>query len=114
MTRRESILLSASALAGHKLLTAADVPSIESEIVRLKLKHTWTTVMSSSEYRDTLHLRYVRDGITGHGEGAPIVRYNESAESAQKVVESLRPSLLKSDPAAFSKIMADVFHRVEG
>ena len=28
-----------------------------------------------------------RDGITGHGEGAPIVRYHEDAESARKAVE---------------------------
>ena len=35
--------------------------------------------MSSSAYRDTLHTAYTRDGITGHGEGAPIVRYHEDA-----------------------------------
>ena len=51
------------------------------KIVRLNLRHTWTTTMSSSEYRDTLHLAYSRDGITGHGEGAPIVRYHEDAEA---------------------------------
>jgi L-Ala-D/L-Glu epimerase len=114
ITRRDSFRLAAAALAAQSVRAAPGQASLDASIIRLKLKHTWTTVMSSSDYRDTLHLRYVRDGITGHGEGAPIVRYKESAESAQKVVESLRPSLLKSDPAVFSKIMADVFHRVEG
>ena len=38
---------------------------VESEIVRLKLRHTWTTVMSSSDYRETLLCRYTRDGVTG-------------------------------------------------
>ncbi len=56
-------------------------------VVRLKLKHTWTTVMSSSDYRDNLHLRYTRDGLTGLGEGAPIVRYKEDAASARRAVE---------------------------
>ena len=61
--------------------------------------------MSSSEYRDTLHLRYTREGITGIGEGAPIVRYNENAELAQRVVESVRDLLTSADPWQFSKVM---------
>jgi len=63
---------------------------LETEIVRLNLRHTWTTTMSSSAYRDTLHVRYIRDGVTGHGEGAPIVRYKENAADAEKAVESVR------------------------
>ena len=66
--------------------------------MRLNLQHTWTTTMSSSEYRDTLHTSYTRDGITGHGEGAPIVRYKEDAKGAQKAVESVRDLLLSADP----------------
>ena len=84
------------------------------KIVRLNLQHTWTTTMSSSQYRDTLHATYTRDGITGHGEGAPIVRYHEDAESARKAVESVRDLLLRADPMQFSKIMAEVFKRVPG
>ena len=62
--------------------------------------------MSSSDYRDTLYVAYTRDGITGHGEGAPIVRYNEDAEGAQKAVESVRGLLLAADPWQFAKVMA--------
>ena len=58
--------------------------TLDTAIVRLNLRHTWTTTMSSSEYRDTLHVRFTRDGLTGTGEGAPIVRYHESAESARR------------------------------
>src|SRR4029077_7920487 len=32
--------------------------SLTTKIVRLNLKHTWTTPMSSSQYRDTLHTTY--------------------------------------------------------
>jgi L-alanine-DL-glutamate epimerase-like enolase superfamily enzyme len=70
--------------------------------------------MSSSQYRDTLHVALTRDGITGHGEGAPIVRYHEDAASARKAVESVRDLLLTSDPMRFAKIMAGVFQRVPG
>jgi len=93
----------------------AGAPStIESKIVRLKLLHTWTTVMSSSDYRDTVHLHYRREGITGVGEGAPIVRYHENAESAQQAIESIRDFLAFADPRQFAKVMAEVFRRVEG
>ena len=70
--------------------------------------------MSSSQYRDTLHTTFTRGGITGRGEGAPIVRYHEDAASAQKAVESVRELLVGTDPMQFAKIMAEVFKRVPG
>src|SRR5579863_10486660 len=88
--------------------------TLETEIVRLHLRHTWTTTMASSAWRDTLHVTYSRDGITGHGEGAPIIRYHEDAASARRAVESLRDLLLTADPMHFSRIMAQVFDRVPG
>jgi L-alanine-DL-glutamate epimerase-like enolase superfamily enzyme len=95
-------------------VAAAPGPSIETRIMRLNLRHTWTTTMSSSQYRDTLYVAYARDGITGHGEGAPIVRYHEDAESARKAVESVRALLLSANPMQFAKVMAEVFRRVPG
>jgi L-alanine-DL-glutamate epimerase-like enolase superfamily enzyme len=117
LTRRDSFRFSAlafSGLAAARAVPAAAPTTFDDRIVRLNLKHTWTTVMSSSEYRDTLHVSYSRDGITGHGEGAPIVRYKESAESAKQAVDSVRDLLLAADPAQFSKIMDQVGRRVQG
>lgn len=88
--------------------------TLTTKIVRLKLRHTWTTTMSSSDYRDNLHLQFARDGITGFGEGAPIVRYHEDAESAQKAVGAVRDYFLSANPWQFEKLMAEVFHRVQG
>src|SRR5581483_11154567 len=104
----------AAAVPAAGALRAATPPSLEAKVVRLNLQHTWTTTMSSSQYRDTLHVAYSRDGITGHGEGAPIVRYKEDAESAKKAVESVRDLLLAANPMQFSKIMRQVFERVPG
>ena len=87
---------------------------LETEIKRLKLRHTWTTTMSSSEFRDTLHVRYTRDGATGYGEGAPIVRYHENAVDAQKSLESMRDFLLSVNPWQFRKNSAELFGKLQG
>ena len=64
---------------------------VDTDIIRLKLRHTWTTTMSSSAYRDTLHVRFHRDGITGIGEGAPIIRENAlTAKSALCALGAMR------------------------
>jgi L-alanine-DL-glutamate epimerase-like enolase superfamily enzyme len=117
MNRRN--FLKTAAVAGcppgpAPVLAAPPGASIETKILRLNLQHMWTTTMSSSQYRDTLHVAYARDGITGHGEGAPIVRYHEDAESARKAVESVRALLLSANPMQFAKVMAEVFRRVPG
>ncbi len=116
MKRRDFLAAGAamSAMSGMNVAGGAAAPAFTTRIVRLNLQHTWTTTMSSSQYRDTLHTAYTRDGITGHGEGAPIVRYHEDATGAQKAAESVRDLLLSSDPMQFSKIMAKVFQRVPG
>jgi L-Ala-D/L-Glu epimerase len=88
--------------------------TIDTEIVRLQLRHTWTTTMSSSDFRDTLHVRYTRDGITGVGEGAPIVRYHEDAASARAAVERLADYLTQADPLAFDALLGGVLGRLEG
>ncbi len=119
MRRRD--LMKAGALAG----AAAWLPkaeggerrgpaTLQADVVRLQLKHTWTTTMSSSHYRDTLHVRYTRDGLTGVGEGAPIVRYKESAIEGQKALAPLRDFVVSSDPWAFDKLMAEVSRKLEG
>src|SRR6266478_3747845 len=113
MTRRDALKIPLIASAAS-LAPAASPARLETEIVRLKLLHPWTTVMSSSDFRDTLHVRYSKDGITGHGEGAPIVRYKEDAQSAQQAVNSVKDLVASSDPWQFSKLMAEVFHRVDG
>jgi len=116
MNRRDFLTAGAamSAISGMNPADGAAPPAFTTRIVRLNLQHTWTTTMSSSQYRDTLYTAYTRDGITGHGEGAPIVRYHEDAAGAQKAADSVRDLLLSSDPMQFGKIMAEVFQRVPG
>lgn len=128
MNRREFVQTAALASAASALpggiLSAADgktgapmtqkQPSLEASVVRLNLRHTWTTTMSSSQYRDTLHVKLTRDGITGTGEGAPIVRYKEDAVSGKAAVESIRDLLLSMSPDHYEKIMQEVRARFRG
>jgi len=115
MRRRDYLKLSGTALAINTMpALAADDAQLQDEVIRLQLKHTWTTVMSSATYRDTLHVQYGRDGLVGYGEGAPIVRYNETPQTAKYAVETVRGLLEQADPAQFSRIMAHVFSRIEG
>jgi len=93
---------------------ATSSTTLETEIVRLQLRHTWTTTMSSSTYRDTLYVRFIRDGITGHGEGAPIIRYQENAAGARQAVESVRDLVVAADPWEFEKLHAEIARRLSG
>ena len=96
--------------------TATETSSgkLATEIYRVKLKHTWTTHMSSSDYRDVIYARYSAGGVTGIGEGAPIVRYKESAETAQKMLASIQSYVESMDPWCFEKDMRAVFQKVQG
>jgi L-alanine-DL-glutamate epimerase-like enolase superfamily enzyme len=87
---------------------------LETKVVRLRLRHTWTTTMSSSEFRDTLHVRYARDGVDGRGEGAPIVRYQENAEGARAALEATREVVLAGDPWSLEGLLAQSFRGLEG
>src|SRR5205809_2024709 len=115
MNRRSFLRAAGIAPAAGALAEAAGTPpSLAATRVRLNLQHTWTTTMSSSQYRDTLHTTYKRGGIIGHGEGAPIVRYKEDAAGAQKAIEAVQDLLVKSDPMQYTKIMAEVFKAIPG
>jgi L-alanine-DL-glutamate epimerase-like enolase superfamily enzyme len=102
-----------AAIAAPLSASAADA-SIELRIVRLRLKHTWTTTMSSSDYRDTLHVHYDRSGITGIGEGAPIVRYNESAAAGREALEPLLDQFRAGNPDGFDKLLTNLFAKLPG
>ena len=103
-------------MAFSPLLGAAAGPrtTISARSMRLELVNTWTTVMSSSTYRETLGVSVVSGGITGVGEGAPIVRYNESAAQGIEIVNGLREVFAGADPSQYVKLLDRVFSKVDG
>jgi L-alanine-DL-glutamate epimerase-like enolase superfamily enzyme len=70
--------------------------------------------MSSSAFRETLHVRIIRDGIVGFGEGAPIVRYHEDAAGGKRALDALAPMIATADPLKFDRLLSDVFAKLEG
>ncbi len=121
MNRRQALGVIAGAVTLPRTLRAspATVPAqtqsmLAARLVRLDLRHTWTTVMSSSSFRDVIQVSIIRDGITGTGEGAPIARYHETAVSALRAVESVRELLERADPQQFVPLLAEVGKRIPG
>ncbi len=113
MRRREWLGAAAASLAAAPAQSAG-AAQIRAEIVRLRLRHTWTTVMSSSDYRDNVHLSYRRDGVTALGEAAPIPRYKEDAVGAKSAIEGLRTWLAGADPWRFARIERELAQKLPG
>jgi L-alanine-DL-glutamate epimerase-like enolase superfamily enzyme len=70
--------------------------------------------MSSSAYRDTLHAEYTRDGLTGYGEGAGIVRYQQSAKGGQAALDSVLALITAAEPWHFEKLVAELDRKLPG
>lgn len=81
---------------------------VQCSLKRLMLRHTWTTHMSSSEYRDTVQFQYSRDGVTGHGEGAPIIRYQEYPAQAMQAIDAIAGQITCGDPWMYEKFLGQV------
>lgn len=115
MRRRQALtsLLTAPLVAqtGSRTTTTT---TTSAEVFRVKLRHTWTTTMSSSDFRDVIYFSLSRNGFTGHGEGAPIVRYNETAQQAVETLKGLQAFFTASDPRYYNKLLAQLSTRVEG
>jgi L-Ala-D/L-Glu epimerase len=91
---------------------ASQPSSVSVELTRLNLQHTWTTTMSSSTYRDTVNVRYLRDGITGYGEGAPIIRYKEFPAEAKQAIDANLNQIATGNPAFFTGFIEDIRKRL--
>jgi L-Ala-D/L-Glu epimerase len=81
---------------------------IDVGLKRLMLRHTWTTTMSSSDYRDTVQVAYQRDGVTGCGEGAPIIRYQEFPPQAMQAIQAIANDMTAGDPWKYQKYLAGI------
>ena len=78
---------------------------VDATIVRLQLAETFVIARDATDHADVLQVALTHDGATGHGEGAPIERYDESAGSALRFIEE-HAGLLGDDPFALEEIGA--------
>lgn len=87
---------------------AGGTAQVDCSLMHLVLRHTWTTTMSSSTYRNTVRVKYTRDGITGIGEGAPIIRYKEYPEQAKQAIDAITAEIASSDPRMYEKSLTRI------
>jgi L-Ala-D/L-Glu epimerase len=78
---------------------------LSGRIVRLRLAETFVIAREQQDWADVVQVELRHDGVTGHGEAAPIERYAESAESAVAFVEE-HGALIGADPFALEEIGA--------
>jgi len=78
---------------------------VSARIATLELAETFVIARESSDTADVVQVEVRHDGQTGFGEGAPIERYGESAESALAYVEE-NAAALGDDPWALDVIEA--------
>jgi len=76
---------------------------VAARIARLQLAETFVISRESSDFADVVYVTVTHDGVSGHGEAAPVDRYGESAESAKVFVDE-HAELLGDDPFALEEI----------
>ena len=123
MNRRQWLQASGGIGAGMAFAKLGDMPAWavaaatcnwETSVKRLKLRHTWTTTMSSSAYRDTIFVTVENDGLMGVGEGAPIVGITKVRRRERKRLRRLLPSLNAANLGHFEKLMEMVSKQMQG
>jgi L-alanine-DL-glutamate epimerase-like enolase superfamily enzyme len=78
---------------------------VSARIVTLRLAETFVIARESADTAEVLQVEIAHDGLVGHGEGAPIERYDESTLSALEYVEA-HANVLGDDPWALDEIEA--------
>ncbi len=98
----------AAAAAQATAQAGSNMTKLETEIKRINLRHTWTTTMASDTFRETVHVHYTRDGVTGYGEGAPIIRYKEYPKEAKQAIDAISSAIEAGDPWKFDFFLDDI------
>jgi L-alanine-DL-glutamate epimerase-like enolase superfamily enzyme len=78
---------------------------VAARIVELRLAETFRISRESSDTAAVVQVSLTHEGVTGHGEAAPIERYGESAQSALAFVLE-QGHLVGDDPFALEEIGA--------
>jgi L-alanine-DL-glutamate epimerase-like enolase superfamily enzyme len=78
---------------------------VSARVATLELAETFVIARSASDEERVVHVELTHSGVRGHGEAAPVERYEESPESALAYVEE-HADLLGDDPFAIEDVMA--------
>src|SRR5690348_1163619 len=76
---------------------------VTARIARLELAETFVIARDSTDVAEVVQVEIRHGDVSGFGEGAPIERYEETAESALAYIEE-QVDLLGDDPFALEEI----------
>jgi L-alanine-DL-glutamate epimerase-like enolase superfamily enzyme len=91
-----------------KTKTTGSGMKVRYEVKTLNLKHTWTISRNSSDVKNNVFVYLEKDGITGIGEAAPNVRYDETPESTIELIKKATPLIEKLNPWEFTQFGLDL------
>ncbi|GBD94472.1 L-Ala-D/L-Glu epimerase [bacterium BMS3Abin05] len=93
-----AVPVSGFAKTGSKNFSSKGKARLVWEKKHLNLEHPWTLSRNTSLFKENVFVHYEKNGITGIGEAAPNVRYDESWESTFKVIEKAKPLMETANP----------------
>jgi len=91
-----------------KIKTTGSGMHVRYEVKTLNLKHTWTISRNSSDVKNNVFVYLEKDGVTGIGEAAPNVRYDETPESTIELIKKATPLIEKLNPWEFTQFGLDL------
>ncbi len=78
------------------------------ETRELRMQHVWRISRDQATAKMNVFIRLEHDGVTGFGEVAPNIRYNETTESSIEFLEKARPVLESANPWHFQDLLWQV------
>jgi L-Ala-D/L-Glu epimerase / N-acetyl-D-glutamate racemase len=105
--------ISEAQVKSKKTATPGTSTQIHVKTVELRLRHAWTLSRNTSTVKNNVFVHLEREGVSGWGEAAPNVRYDETAESTLSAIQEAQPIFEKESWWHFAQIsdqVADTVH----
>lgn len=80
----------------------------------LTLRHTWTIARGSSDCKTNVFVKLVCEGVTGYGEAAPNIRYEETAASSVDFLKLAQSTVEKADLWHYHNLAEEVAELIPG
>jgi L-Ala-D/L-Glu epimerase / N-acetyl-D-glutamate racemase len=81
---------------------------------KLHLAHTWTIARNSSDYKENVFVEINKEGITGIGEAAPNVRYDEDAVRTTQRLNECSETVEEKNLLHFQDLKQEIDRTITG
>lgn len=87
---------------------------LSTKIIKLELANVWTISRNSSAFKQNVFVRLDCDGITGIGEAAPNVRYDETPQATQAAILQAANALCGQDLTQYARVKEIIDNSIQG